>query len=45
MTRQTQEIFAAALALPEAERAELVERLLNSLPPNPDEMSDDEFYA
>ncbi|HKI36544.1 MAG TPA: addiction module protein [Gemmataceae bacterium] len=45
MTRQAQAICDAALALSEAERTELVERLLHSLPPDPDEMSDDEFYA
>jgi putative addiction module component (TIGR02574 family) len=45
MTLQAQHILDAALALPEAERVELVKRLLESLPPDPDEMGADEFYA
>jgi putative addiction module component (TIGR02574 family) len=45
MTPQTQAILDAALALPEAERALLVDRLLESLPPEVDEMTDDEFFA
>jgi putative addiction module component (TIGR02574 family) len=45
MTIQNQAIFDAALALPEAERALLVERLFDSLSPEPGELTDDEFYA
>jgi putative addiction module component (TIGR02574 family) len=45
MTNQNQTLFDAALALPEAERALLVEQLLESLSPEPDELTDDEFYA
>lgn len=37
MTSPSQAIFDAALALSEAERAVLVERLLESLSPEPDE--------
>jgi hypothetical protein len=43
MTIQNQAIFDAALALPEAERALLVERLFDSLSPEPGELTDDEF--
>jgi putative addiction module component (TIGR02574 family) len=45
MTMSTQAIFDAALALPEAERAALAERLLESLSPEPDEISDEEWLA
>jgi putative addiction module component (TIGR02574 family) len=45
MTTQTQAVFDAALALPEAERALLAERLLESLSPEPDELTDDELLA
>ena len=45
MTTQNQAIFDAALALPESERTLLVERLLESLSPEPDEVTDDEFFA
>lgn len=41
----TQAIFNAALALPEADRAVLAERLLESLSPEPDELSDEEWLA
>lgn len=40
-----QSVFEAALALPEAERALLAERLLESLSPKPDEYTDAEFFA
>jgi antitoxin (DNA-binding transcriptional repressor) of toxin-antitoxin stability system len=43
MNPQTQTLFDAALALPEAERALLVERLLESLSPESDERTDEEF--
>jgi putative addiction module component (TIGR02574 family) len=45
MSDQTQALLDAALALPEAERELLVERLLESLSPEPDEQTEDEFYA
>jgi len=45
MSDQTQTIFAAALALTEGERALLVEQLLESLSPEPEEMTDEEFLA
>jgi len=45
MDPQTQAVYEAVLALPEAERILLVERLLEDLGPEPDEMSDDEFAA
>ena len=45
MSPETQSLYQAALALPEAERALLVERLLESLPPEQDELTDDELYA
>jgi putative addiction module component (TIGR02574 family) len=45
MSEQTKTLLDAALALPEAERAVLVEQLLESLSPEPDEMSDEEFLA
>jgi putative addiction module component (TIGR02574 family) len=45
MPSSSQAIFEAALALPEAERALLVERLLESLPPEPEELTDDELVA
>ena len=45
MNSQTKAVLDAALALPEAERAELVDRLLESLPPEPDGFTDNEFLA
>ena len=45
MTSENQAVFDAALALPEAERALLLERLLESLSPEPGELTDDEFFA
>jgi putative addiction module component (TIGR02574 family) len=45
MTSQTQAIFDAALALPEAERSLLVERLLETLSTEEGELSDDELFA
>jgi putative addiction module component (TIGR02574 family) len=45
MTDQTQTVLDAALALPEAERALLVERLLETLSPETDELTDDELFA
>jgi putative addiction module component (TIGR02574 family) len=45
MTTEHQAVFHTALTLPEPERVLLVERLLESLSPEPDELTDDEFYA
>jgi putative addiction module component (TIGR02574 family) len=45
MTKEHQAIFEAALALPEAERGQLVERLLESPSPEPDERTDNEFFT
>jgi putative addiction module component (TIGR02574 family) len=46
MTSQTQTILDAALALPEAERLSLVERLLETLPPAPqDDITEEDFLA
>jgi putative addiction module component (TIGR02574 family) len=47
MTAETKAIFDAALALPEAERATLVKRLLASLPSDVElgELTDDEFVG
>ena len=42
---QNQAVFEAALALPESERALLVERLLESLTPEPDVLTDDELLG
>jgi putative addiction module component (TIGR02574 family) len=43
MTSETQSIFQAALALPDAERQKLAERLMESLPPSEDDLSEGEF--
>ncbi len=46
MTSQTQALFDAAMALPEDERWLLVERLLETFPPPPDEdLTEEEFAA
>ncbi len=45
MDPQHQAVFDAALALPEAERALLAERLLESLSPEIDDVNDDELAA
>ena len=45
MNAQNQQIFAAALALPEAERLRLAEQLLDTLPPEAEDLSDEEFFA
>jgi putative addiction module component (TIGR02574 family) len=45
MDPQHQALFDAALALPEAERALLAERLLASLSPEVDDVTDDELAA
>jgi putative addiction module component (TIGR02574 family) len=45
MTSEHQNIFQAALALPESMRASLAEKLLESLSPDMDELTDDEFFA
>lgn len=38
-------LYEAALTLPEADRALLVERLLETLAPEEDELTDDEMFA
>jgi len=45
METKTQTIFDAAQALPESERALLVERLLETLSPEPAELSEEEMVA
>jgi putative addiction module component (TIGR02574 family) len=45
MTSENQAICAAALALPEPERAMLVERLLESLSPESDALTDDDLFG
>ena len=40
---ETQAIFEAALRLPEKERTVLAERLLESLPPEPETLDEGEF--
>ena len=42
---QHQAVFDAALALPETERMLLVERLLDSLPADVDDLNDEELLA
>ncbi len=45
MIPETRSLFDAALALPEADRALLAERLLETLSPEADEMSDEDLLA
>jgi putative addiction module component (TIGR02574 family) len=45
MNPQTQALFDAALALPETERALLVKRLLETLSPEPGELTDEQLEA
>jgi putative addiction module component (TIGR02574 family) len=47
MTQATKAIFDAALALPEPERSELADLLLESLPPDPEteEFTEEELLA
>jgi putative addiction module component (TIGR02574 family) len=45
MSTQGQAILDAALTLPEKERLLLVERLLETLPSEAEEVTDDEFFA
>jgi putative addiction module component (TIGR02574 family) len=45
MTPEHQALVHAALALPEAERAQLVEHLLESLVPEEASLTDDELFA
>jgi putative addiction module component (TIGR02574 family) len=45
MTSQTQAVFDAALALPEAERALLAERLLETFSADQEEVGDDKLFA
>jgi putative addiction module component (TIGR02574 family) len=43
MSEQTKSVLAAALALPEPDRAYLAEHLLDSLPAEADQFSDEEL--
>ena len=45
MTNQTQSVFDSALALSESERAILVERLLETLSPEGEDVSDEELFS
>jgi putative addiction module component (TIGR02574 family) len=45
MSENARTILEAALALPEAEREEIAERLLDSLPPDINELDDEAFLA
>jgi putative addiction module component (TIGR02574 family) len=45
MSPESQALFETALTLPEAERALLVERLIETLSPEEDELTDDEMFA
>jgi hypothetical protein len=45
MTAQTQAVLDAALALPEAKRALGVERLLETLSPEGEDLIDDELFT
>jgi putative addiction module component (TIGR02574 family) len=45
MTAHTKSLFEAALALPEAERALLADRLWDSLSIGDEEMTDDQLFA
>jgi putative addiction module component (TIGR02574 family) len=45
MSPETQSVYQAALALPEAERVLLTERLIEAMSPEEVELSDDELFA
>ena len=45
MSPETQSLYQAALAPPEAERVLLTERLIEALSPEEVELSDDELFA
>src|SRR4051812_34334880 len=45
MRREIQSIYQAALALPDAERLKLAERLMESLAPSEDKLGECEFVA
>ena len=45
MISETQAIYQAALALPDAERLQLAERLMESLSPTEDNLGEGEFVA
>jgi putative addiction module component (TIGR02574 family) len=44
MAPETQSLLDAALKLPETERVLLVERLLETLPPQGEELTEDELF-
>ena len=45
MSNESQNLLSAALALPETERLWLAERLMETLPPDVDTQTDDEWFA
>ncbi len=45
MSPETESLYQAVLALPEAERVLLTERLIEALSPEEVELTDDELYA
>jgi putative addiction module component (TIGR02574 family) len=45
MPKPSEEILNAVLALPESEKIQLVERVLETLPPDVDDMTEEEFIA
>jgi putative addiction module component (TIGR02574 family) len=45
MSPESQSLFDAALTLPEAERSLLVQRLTESLPPDADDLADEELFT
>jgi putative addiction module component (TIGR02574 family) len=45
MAPELQAVVDAALSLPEAERVQLVERLMDTLPPEPDELGEEQLLA
>jgi putative addiction module component (TIGR02574 family) len=45
MNEKNRALFEAALALPDDERDELLELLIESISPEPPDMTDEELYA
>jgi putative addiction module component (TIGR02574 family) len=45
MAPELQAVVDAALSLPEMDRVQLVERLMDTLPPEPDELDEDQLRA